>query len=195
MQPDKPNLLNNIGVLLEKQGRHEEAIARYREALRLDPQHLISMRNIAQVLTNQGRYAEGLAAAQKVIVHYPGDAQAHHLIGGLLSKQGRKEEAIARYREALRLNPQHQTAMRNLALVLMQQERYAEGLAVAQKLITHYPGNAQGHHMVGFGLFHLNRKTEALHHYDRALALDPNLKTIREQRKQILESTTNEGRQ
>ena len=195
LQPDKPNLLNNIGVLLEKQGRHEEAITRYREALRLDPQHLISMRNIAQVLTNQGRYAEGLAAAQKVIVHYPGDAQAHHLIGGLLSKQGRKEEAIARYREALRLNPQHQTAMRNLALVLMQQERYAEGLATAQKLITHYPGNAQDHHMVGFGLFHLNRKTEALHHYDRALALDPNLKTIREQRQQLLESMTNEERQ
>ena len=82
-----------IGVLLEKQGRHEEAIARYREVLRLDPQHLISMRNLAQVLTNQGRYAEGLAAAQKVIVHYPGDTQAHHLIGGLLEKQGRHEEA------------------------------------------------------------------------------------------------------
>ena len=195
LQPDSPNLRNNIGVLLEKQGRHEEAIARYREALQLDPQHLISMRNIAQVLTNQGRYAEGLAAAQKVIVHYPGDAQAHHLIGGLLSKQGRKEEAIARYREALRLNPQHQTTMRNLALVLMQQERYAEGLATAQKLITHYPGNAKGHHMVGFGLFQLNRKAEALHHYDRALALDPNLKTVREQRQQLLESMTNEERQ
>ena len=194
-RPDNPGLLNDIGALLETQGRHEEAIARYREALRLRPQYQISMRNIAQVLTNQGRYAEGLAAAQKVIVHYPGDAQAHHLIGGLLSKQGRKEEAIARYREALRLNPQRQTTMRNLALVLMQQERYAEGLATAQKLITHYPGNAKGHHMVGFGLFQLNRKAEALHHYDRALALDPNLKTVREQRQQLLESMTNEERQ
>ena len=189
------SVLSGIGAQLSNQGRHEEAIARYREALRLDPQHLISMRNIAQVLTNQGQYAEGLAAAQKVIVHYPGDAQAHYLIGWLLSKQGRKEEAIARYREALRLNPQHQTAMRNLALVLMQQERYAEGLSVAQKLITHYPGNAQDHHMVGFGLFQLNRKAEALHHYDRALALDPNLKAVREQRQQLLESMTNEERQ
>ena len=45
--------------------------------------------------------------------------------------------------------------------------------------------------MVGIGLFHLNRKAEALRHYDRALALDPNLTQVREQRKQFFESTTN----
>ena len=167
-QPENRQLINSIGVLLGRQGRHEEAVARYREALRLDPQHQATMSNLAVALINTG---------------------------ALLEKQGRHEEAIAHFREALRLNPQHQAAMRNLTVVLMQQERYAEGLTAAQQVIARYPDDAKAHHLAGFGLFQLNRKAEALRHYDRALALDPNLKTAREHRQQLLESMANEERQ
>ena len=173
-RPDNLGALANIGVLLEKQGRHEEAMARYREMLRLNPQHQKAKKSLATVLSS---------------------------IGAQLSKQGRHEEAVARYREALRLNPQHQIALRNLAEVLMIQRRYAAGLASAQQVIVHYPDDAKAHHLAGFGLFHLNRKAEALRHYDRALALytalnmADDLKIAREQRKQFFASMTNEGRQ
>ena len=163
-RPDNPDLLSNIGVLRLEQGRHEEAIARFREALRLKPQHREALRNLATAL---GR------------------------LGVLLSNRGHHEEAIAHYREALRLNPQHREALRNLATALMIQRRYAAGLAWAQKVIARYPDDAQAHQLAGLGLFHLNRKAEALRHYDRALALDPNLTLAREQRKQFFESTTN----
>ena len=112
-------------------------------------------------------------------------------IGVLLERQGRLEEAVERYREALRLNPQQQNALFNLAKILINRGGYAEGVASAQKLIAHNPDHARAHHMVGLGLFRLNRKAEALRHYDRALALDPNLTQAREQRKRFFESTTN----
>ena len=188
-------LLINAGALLEKQGRPEAAAARFREVLRFNPQHQVAMRNMAAVLMGQGRHAAALAAAQQVIAHYPDDAQAHQLIGALLSKQGRPEEAITHFREVLRLNPQHPTAMRDIAGMQMNQGRYAEGLASAQQAIARASDDVQAHYLAGLGLFHLNRKAEALRHYDRALALDPNLKTAREQRKQFFESMTNEGRQ
>ena len=188
-------LLINAGALLEKQGRPEAAAARFREVLRFNPQHQVAMRNMATVLMNQGRHAAALAAAQQVIAHYPDDAQAYQLIGALLSKQGRPEEAITHFREVLRLNPQHPTAMRDIAGMQMNQGRYAAALASAQQAIARASDDAQAHYLAGLGLFHLNRKAEALRHYDRALVLDPNLKTAREQRKQILESMTNQGRQ
>ena len=168
LQPDEPSPLHNIGVLLARQGRHEEAIAPYREALRLNPQHQNTMRGLAAVLINTG---------------------------ALLSEQGHPEAAAARYREVLRFNPQHQVAMRNMAAVRMNQGRYAEALASAQQVIARYPDDAKAHHLVGLGLFHLNHKAEALRHYDRALALDPNLTLAREQRKQFFESTTDEVQQ
>ena len=168
LRPDSPDLLNNIGVLLARQDRHEEAIGRFREVLRLNPQHRTAMQSLIMVLINAGT---------------------------ALSNQGRHEEAIARFREALRLNPQHQTAMMNIASVRMNQGRYAAGLAAAQQVIARYPDDAQAHHLAGFGLFHLNRKADALRHYDRALALDPNLTLAREQRKRFFAPTTSEGRQ
>ena len=173
-RPDDSGALVNIGFMLSKQGHYEEAVARYREVLRLNPQHQIANENLAGVLVKTGT---------------------------LLFYQGRHEEAAVRYREVLRLNPQHQIALRNLAEVLMFQSRYAAGLASAQQVIVHYPDDAKAHHLAGFGLFHLNRKAEALRYYDRALALytDLNmaddLKIAREQRKQFFASMTDESRQ
>ena len=151
--------------------------------------------NLANYLQLEGRYEEAHAVYRTAIERQPDSSGLRANLGVLLSKQGRHEESIARFREALRLNPKHQTAMRSIATVLMQQERYAEGLAAAQQVIAHYSDDAQAHHLVGLALFHLNHKAEALRHYDRALALDQNLPMAHEQRKQILESMTSEGRQ
>ena len=99
---------------------------------------------------------------------------------------------------ALRLNSKHQIAMRNIAAMLMNQGQYAEGVAAAQKVIARYPDDAQAHHVAGIGLFYLNRKADALRHYDRALALGRNLENlelIRNDRQQIFESMTNESQQ
>ena len=160
-----------------------------------NPQARRAHHNLGNYLLAEGRDLEAQAAYDTALELRPDDPALLISIGSMLSKQGRQEEALARFREALRLNPQHQTGMRNLAAVLINQKRYTEGVAAAQKMIAHYPNNAQAHHMVGFGLFHLNRKAEALRHYDRALALDPNLPLAREQHKQLLESMTNKGRQ
>ena len=160
-----------------------------------NPQARHAHSNLGIYLAAEGRDREAIAAFQTAIAQQPEDAGLLVRIGALLENQGRHEAAIVRLREALRLNPQHRDAMRNLAVVLINQMRYAEGLAAAQQVIAHYPDDAQAHHLAGFGLFYLNRKAEALRHYDRALALDPNLPLAREQRKRFFESTTSESRQ
>ena len=208
-EPDDPDTLNNIGALLLKQDRHEEAIARLRAVLRLNPQHPEAMKNLARalggigvLLSNQGRQEDAIARFRAALQLDPQYQTAMNNLatllsstGALLSYRGQHEEALARFHEALKLNPQHQDALRNLAEVRMIQRRYAEGLAAAQQVIARYPDDAQAHHLAGFGLFHLNRQAEALQHYDRALALDPNLTIAHEQRKQFFGSMTNEGRQ
>ena len=160
-----------------------------------NPQARHAHSNLGIYLAAEGRDREAIAVFQTAIEQQPEDAGLLVRVGALLENQGRHEEAIVRLREALRLNPQHRDAMRNLAVVLINQMRYAEGLAAAQQVIAHYPDDAQAHHLAGFGLFYLNRKAEALRHYDRALALDPNLPLAREQRKRFFESTASESRQ
>ena len=160
-----------------------------------NPQARSAHNNLGNYLKARGRYPEAYAAYQTALELRPDDPGLLNNIGTLLSNQGRHEEALAHYHEALRLNPRHTTVMKNVAMVRMKQGRYAEGLAAVQQVIARYPDDAQAHHLVGYGLFHLDRKADALRHYDRALALDPNLALVREQRKQFFESMTDEGRQ
>ncbi len=160
-----------------------------------NPQARHAHSNLGIYLAAEGRDLEAIAAFQTAIEREPEDTGLLVRIGALLENQGRHEEAVARLREALRLNPRHQDAMRNIAVVRINQKRYAEGVASARQVLARYPGDAQAHHLVGYGLFHLNRKAEALGHYDLALALNPNLQRAREQRKRFFESMTSKGRQ
>ncbi len=173
-------------------GLYRDNVTFFTHVIAHNPQAHDAHYNLGVYLQAEGRYGEAQAAFQTALEQRPDNSGALVNIGLLLSQQGHYEEAIARFREALRLNPQyHQYAMLNIAMVRIKQKRYAEGLEAAQKTIAHNPDDARAHHMVGIGLFHLNRKAEALRHYDRALALDPNLTLVREQRKQFFEPTTN----
>ncbi len=189
-------ILAVAGLLTWNQaGIYRDSVTFFTHVTTHNPQARDAHLNLGNYLQLEGRYGEAHAAYQTALARQPDNPDLLSNIGVLRLEQGRHEEAIAHYREALRLNPQHREALRNLATALMIQRRYAAGLAWAQKVIARYPDDAQAHQLAGLGLFHLNRKAEALRHYDRALALGPNLTLAREQRKRFFASMTNEGRQ
>ena len=189
-------ILAVAGLLTWNQaGIYRDSVTFFTHVTTHNPQARDAHFNLGNYLQLEGRYGEVHAAYQTALARQPDNPELLNNIGALLQKQGRHEEAIARFREALRLKPRHQKALRNIAVALINQRRYAEGVAAVQQMIARYPDDAQAHQLAGLGLFHLNRKAEALQHYDRALVLNPNLETAREQRKQFFESTTNEDRQ
>ena len=189
-------ILAVAGLLTWNQaGIYRDSVTFFTHVTTHNPQARDAHFNLGNYLQLEGRYGEVHAAYQTALARQPDNPELLNNIGALLQKQGRHEEAIARFREALRRNPRHQKALRNIAVALINQRRYAEGVAAVQQMIARYPDDAQAHQLAGLGLFHLDRKAEALQHYDRALVLNPNLETAREQRKQFFESTTNEDRQ
>jgi hypothetical protein len=58
-RPCIPQVPLNLGLLLEDQGRFEEAEALYRAVLAADPMHHGAKRQLGYVLLRDGRYAEG----------------------------------------------------------------------------------------------------------------------------------------
>jgi protein O-mannosyl-transferase len=109
---------NNLGFVLYRQGRLEEAVAHYHEALRIKPDHPLARPNLAVALTKLGRLDEAVAQYREALRLYPNDASSRVNLGALLEGQGRLDEAISQYREALRISPQHTAAQRTLARAL-----------------------------------------------------------------------------
>jgi Tfp pilus assembly protein PilF len=118
---NNPIMLNNMGNVLEGEGRLDEAISHYTEALRIDPNLSDSYNNMGLALTKQGSADEAIPNFFKAIRINPNHAAAHYNLGTVLASRGKLDEAIYHFRESIRIKPDHAKAYNNLGNALLMQ--------------------------------------------------------------------------
>src|SRR5262249_35304124 len=96
---------NNLGSALNGQGRHKEAEAAYRKAIRLEPDSATAHNDLGSALSGQGKHKEAEAARREAIRLKPDYAKAHHNLGNALRDRGKFEEAGKSFRRAAALFP------------------------------------------------------------------------------------------
>jgi hypothetical protein len=108
---DNWHIEHEYGVLLLNAGRYDEAEAHLREALRLQPDHVLAHYNLAGILFRR-RQPDGAAEEYRQVVRLrPDFAEAHFRLARALAATARWEEALPEYAAALRLAPGHAGAM------------------------------------------------------------------------------------
>jgi len=113
----------NLGVALSAAGRTDEAIAAYREALRIFSAEPDAHYNLAVLLSKRGEQVEAILNYLRALKVQPNDASAHNNLGSLLYRQGRTVEAIDHFRQAVALKPDDAAFRANLQLALDWQRR------------------------------------------------------------------------
>jgi tetratricopeptide (TPR) repeat protein len=116
--PQKARPQNNLGVALYNQGRTEEAMEYYLQALRIKPDYEKAHNNLGVALDNQGRTAEAIEHHLQALRIKPDYEEAHNNLGLALYNQGRTEEAMEHYLQALRIKPDYVGAHNNLGIAL-----------------------------------------------------------------------------
>ena len=117
-----------LGNALTRQGRLDEAIQHYTEALRIRPDYPEAHNNLGPALAGQGNLEEAIAHFSEAVRLRPGYADAHSNLGVALAMQGKLDEAIAHFSEAVRLDPDHPNAHYGLALALRNKGRVEEAI-------------------------------------------------------------------
>jgi tetratricopeptide (TPR) repeat protein len=105
---------HNLGNVLLKLGKVDEAVEQFQTALSLEPGEKLMRLNLAYALVLQGKTAEAAAEYQELIRRYPRDPRPYNNLGRLLLEEGKIAEAIPLFREALRLKPDYGQARLNL---------------------------------------------------------------------------------
>ena len=113
--PKKARPQTNLGVALYQRGNISEAMNRYYEALRLDPNYIDAHNNLGIVLRRQGKLEEAMDHFSAVLRKDPGYREAHNNLANTLSSLGRLEEAINHYTKAIGIDPNDAIAHYNLA--------------------------------------------------------------------------------
>ncbi len=125
---NNPIMQNNLGNSLEDEGRLDEAITHYAEAVRINPDLADSYNNMGLALTKRGSANEAIPNFLKAIKINPNHAAAHYNLGTLLASQGKLEEAIHHFRECIRIKPDHAKAYNNLGNALLLERRIEEAI-------------------------------------------------------------------
>jgi tetratricopeptide (TPR) repeat protein len=127
--PANPLRHDAVASLYLDAGRLDEAIAEFRESLRLNRESAPTHYNLGFALTARGRRDEAIAAFEEALRLDPGYAQAHNNLGALLQLGGRADAALEHYRRAAALRPDNVEARTNLGQLLSNQGRTAEAAA------------------------------------------------------------------
>lgn len=163
----------NLGVVLVQAGRLDEGIARFREALRIDPNYSDVHIDLGNALNGRGAADDALAEFATVVRLRPDYAEAHNAYGNLLRSRGRNADAIAQYREALRLDPSLASAHNELGNALTTDGRFADAMAEYAEAVRLAPGFAEAHNNVGAAFARAGKPEEAIAEFLEALRLKP----------------------
>lgn len=104
------------GGSLERQGKYEEAVRKYQEALVLEPDNVRIHYDLGRALYRMKKHPEAVAEFQLGLLSKTRQLKARSLynIGNCQFRQNALDEAIASYSQALLLDPGDQQAKRNL---------------------------------------------------------------------------------
>ena len=144
-RPGNARAFEQLGTALVMEGRKRDAIEAYREAVRIDPDFSSAHVNLANALTQMQRFEEAVYHYNRTRELDPYHVDARLNLGHALDMLGRTAESIEAYREATLVDPRH----------------------------TRPQVLARAHYNLGSALGRAGDLDAAVHHYNKALLLEP----------------------
>lgn len=179
-----------LGVAQAALGKQTEAAEAFKDALKIDPDHLPATLRLADALLAAGRPAESKPLYEAIATRNPAVAQTYYGLGRVAAAGGDQELAVAQYRKALTLFGDYGTAHYALGLALRDQGKKVEAqehLSQSQKLglsrptledpeivaIAEMNAGASAHLRRGALLGKEGKLAESIVEHERALEINP----------------------
>jgi spermidine synthase len=170
--PESADLHETLGIAMMNRGEHEQAVAAFREAVRLDAGSATAHWRLGNALAAHGG-REALEHLQRAVELDPGHASARYDLATALFGAERYEEAIGQFRLALAAMPEAATAYNALGVGLVSKGMPAAAVDQFREAIRLRPGYVEAHNNLGTALAFQGNRTEAVEQFRRALALRP----------------------
>jgi protein O-mannosyl-transferase len=126
---------SNLGGALAKQGRFDEALWNFNQALALSPDDGQIHFNLANALVRQDHLSEAVEHFQKAVKLQPDFAEAYHSLGRVVAAQGQLDRAIEYFKAAIRIKPEFAEAHQSLAQALAEQGKRYEAMEHFQEAL------------------------------------------------------------
>lgn len=185
-----PNLAlahNLRGNMLGEQGKKEEAVAEYLEAIRLQPRFGLAYTGLGYGLLDENKPEEALGASQKGIDLDPQSPGAHSAKCYVLNAMKKTDEAKVECGTALSIlqkmveaDPYNASSLARLGFILRRMGRSQEAVMAFQTALEFAPHDVLTHIDLGRSLLVKGDRTHAMAEFQAAIALNPDLPSAHE---------------
>ncbi len=167
----RANTLTNIAGGYAQQGKTEEAIRYFVEAVKVNPMFNKAYYNIGILLTNENRFEEAEAQLKEAMRIQP-SADAYCALGYNAMRRGKTDDAISLFRQALDLKPDHVATHQYLGQLLADHGDWEGAVEHFSRALRSDPRNADLHNRLAVALASHGRADEAMKHFNAALQTD-----------------------
>ena len=148
--PDSPNQHYNLGYYYQMQGKYEKAVAEFKTALRIDPNHIQAYVNLNWTYLHYlGLMDSALISSQNMIEHRPEHAWGYFYKGSVFAGRDDLLEAEDAFCKGRDLEPFAIWGLFRLASVYRLLGKYHEAIEVLKEMLIRSPEQIDAHYDMG----------------------------------------------
>lgn len=167
MAHDCASAHTNLGAVLAREGKLQEAVAHYKKALSYNPYLLKTSHNLAGAYLMQGRVGEAVTYYSKTLDLEPNMPEANYMMGNILLKQGKPVDAITYYEKAIKSRPDWPEAQKRLKAAR------SNAISYWSESLRMNPNQPELHRNLGAVFYREGNLEKAFFHWETALQLKP----------------------
>lgn len=162
------------GTELHDAGRYDEAVAKYQQALKLEPGSSLAKYELAMTYHRMGRNDDAARLCKELLAN-PKDAigEVYVTYGNVLDDQKKPKEAIRVYQQGIKQFPDEEMLYFNLGIAQSGQGQRDDAIASLQRAVRLRPQHASAHLYLGLLTAEAGNRVPAILELGRFLALEP----------------------
>ncbi|KAK3283271.1 hypothetical protein CYMTET_9015, partial [Cymbomonas tetramitiformis] len=165
--------LTHKGSDLKAQGKKEDAIKCYEQALSYNMQQAEALYNLGLMFGEAGNLTRATFMFELCVYFCPSCAEAFNYLGIIDKENGNFDRAVQHFQTAVRLKPTLHQALNNLGVLYTMQGKAKEALEVLKAAITACPTHPESHNDLGVLLRDVGDIKGALAAYESCLRVCP----------------------
>ena len=116
-------------MIATREGRVDDSVQCFQEALRLNPHHLLSLDNLGNAYRSQKRWDEARKVLERALEVAPQDPEANYSLGMVFAQTDDTDKAYEYLQRALKARPVYPEALNNLGVLYLVTQRRDQAVA------------------------------------------------------------------